>query len=91
MTDHEARRKIFDRLCREYKKDPDKWLSCESLCGELNLTEYQYKKAVDWMSPISGRVGGRMIIETTDAGRSLHLGPTGRKWCKDGTWPSLLN
>ncbi len=89
MTDQEVRRMIYDRLCREYKKDPDKWLSCESLCGELNLTEDEYKRAVDWMSPISGRVGGRMIIETTDAGRSLRLGPTGRKWFSDGTEPNL--
>ncbi len=88
MTDHEARVKIYDRLCNESRKDREKWLSRESLCGELNLTEDEYNRAIDWMSPISGRVGARIIIETADAG-DLRLGPTGRRWCEDGTEPEL--
>ena len=88
MTDHEARVKIYGRLCNESRKDREKWLSRESLCGELNLTEDEYNRAVDWMSPISGREGVRMIIETFYVGH-LRLGVTGRRWLEDGTEPDL--
>ena len=90
MTDHEVRRKIFDRLCIEYGKGRGEWLSRESLCGELNLSVDEFNRAVDWMSPISGRVDVRTIIETQDAS-DLRLGLTGRRWYEDGTEPDLLN
>ncbi len=90
MTDYEARKKIYDRLCKEYRKGQGEWLSRESLCGELNLTVEEYNRAVDWMSPITKRVGGRMIIETQDASE-LRLGVTGRRWLEDETEPELLD
>lgn len=84
LTIDEAKGRIFDRLCTEFKKHGDQArVEWESLAKELEIPEEVFGKAMKQLTSDSGNLQVDLDIER----KCIWLGTSGKQHCQEGTNP----